>query len=440
MTSSIQVSNYRELVQAVGQAGANITITNSILVPQTLQLAPKVSLKGEQDSKAFLAFNNGDGIALSQDNTLENLIIQTAPSARAIHINSAEEDLGRITFKDLTVTGQVQLLSRGPNKTLDVQIDGLDIIAADARARSERPLGYNVVVIQGALTVYNYAQEDDSLVTVQADRIKIGRPDAPVIGSGIFMGGAGEKGGRLQVNYLGTEEVHAHGMTPDGQPSVIIGGIFISTGAHAKEIVSRGQVVTYGVNDMVLDVWGSVDSWLVEEEVISYGNSAIGFVNFGRVKNFEAKKAIRTYGEGSRGFNQYDGTIEEASFHSIKTYGDGSIGMQFSKEVGHIKIVESIETHGGEGNSLVKGVIQQLPANGLSIKDGGAIRHLEIGQSLITHGDEVDSLVIEEGGMIHEFTIGGQIEHLGEGGNKFLIEKGVKLPQKVAATIDQASE
>lgn len=43
---------------------------------------------------------------------------------------------------------------------------------------------------------------------------------------------------------------------------------------------NRGPVVTYGVNDMVLDNWGNVDRWIVEQKLTSYGPSGIGFVNF----------------------------------------------------------------------------------------------------------------------------------------------------------------
>ena len=37
---------------------------------------------------------------------------------------------------------------------------------------------------------------------------------------------------------------------------------------------NRHPVVTYGVNDMVLDNWGVVDSWTAEQKITSYGPSA----------------------------------------------------------------------------------------------------------------------------------------------------------------------
>jgi len=84
---------------------------------------------------------------------------------------------------------------------------------------------------------------------------------------------------------------------------MITGGVFIVFGVKAKTVTNNGEIVTYGVNDMVLDNWGSVDSWTANENLISYGPSGIGFVNFGTVNNFTAKKEIITYGLGARGFN-----------------------------------------------------------------------------------------------------------------------------------------
>ncbi|MFM1524556.1 MULTISPECIES: hypothetical protein [Helcococcus] len=81
---------------------------------------------------------------------------------------------------------------------------------------------------------------------------------------------------------------------------------------------------------------------------------------------------------GARGFNQYDGTIKEAVFDSIETLGDGSIGMQFSKPAGNITIKKDIKTYGSAGQTLVKGVIMNLKADGISVLSGGKIKKLVV--------------------------------------------------------------
>lgn len=74
----------------------------------------------------------------------------------------------------------------------------------------------------------------------------------------------------------------------------ITAGVFVLYGTNAKEVITDGEVITYGINDMVLDVWGSVDNWTSNAAVISYGPSGVGFVNFGIVKNFTVNAALQT--------------------------------------------------------------------------------------------------------------------------------------------------
>lgn len=80
-----------------------------------------------------MSFINGGGIELTGDNEISNISIQTSPDKRAIYIDSNLEDLKEITLKNLTVTGMVQLLTRGNNKTMTVNINGLDIVSADSQ-------------------------------------------------------------------------------------------------------------------------------------------------------------------------------------------------------------------------------------------------------------------------------------------------------------------
>lgn len=424
----MKVKNFEGLKEAIRKNESTIELENSISVPESLHLNKGQKILATKDD-IFLSFINGDGIAIAGDNEVSNLAIQTAPNRRAIFIDSSEDDLGEINLNNLIVTGVVQLLTRTNNSRASIKIDNLDIIFADARAFAEKPLKYGVSIYEGALTVYNFNPKEGSLITLDAQNIKIGRKKAPVIGSGILISGFNDEVGKVEINKLSTSDIYSNGMIPTGQPNLITGGIFISYGAHANEIISEGSVTTYGTNDMVLDVWGTVDKWEVEGKITSFGPSAIGFVNFGTVKNFVAKESIKTFGLGARGFNQYDGTIEDAFFEEIITEGDGSIGMQFSRPVGKIKIGKNISTKGSTGKTLVKGEIKELAADGISVLKDAVIDELVIGGDIVTHGDEVVSYHIDNG-EVKSLKINGEILTKGNNSQKVVIENNGKTDTK----------
>jgi hypothetical protein len=143
---------------------------------------------------------------------------------------------------------------------------------------------------------------------------------------------------------------------------------------------------------MVLDNWGVVDRWVAEDKITSHGPSGIGFVNFGNVNVLQVEAPIETFGQGARGFNVYSGTVNSAEFERIVTHADGAVGIQISQPVGQIKVRRGIETFGGAGNSLVKGVVVKLSAIALSLKPGGSAREISIAGGLITHGEGVSPL------------------------------------------------
>lgn len=410
-----KVTTILELQQALQDTEETvIELQNSITSPTILYVPRGITLTGAEGRTVVLSFSTGDGLALRGENEIKNLVIQTNPSSRAILIDSIEENLGTITLSDLIITGQVQLLTREPTMKTNINAKNIDVVMADARRYSEQPQKYGVNVYQGSFTIYNYNSNPESLIEAELENISIGRENAPAIGSGIFVSGFNDDGGKVEVNKLTTGDIYTNGMIPAGQSNLITGGIFIVNGAKAKNINSLGTVVTYGTNDMVLDVWGEVINWRLEKPLISYGASGIGFVNFGKVHNFVAKEKIVTYGLGARGFNQYDGTIDSAEFESITTYGQGAIGIQVSKPIGTITIKNSIETNGSVGNTLVKGVIMSLPADGVNIKSGGVVQQLEVGKNIVTYGDSVTSYHID-GGEIVNFQLGGKL--IAEGNN-----------------------
>jgi hypothetical protein len=240
-----------------------------------------------------------------------------------------------------------------------------------------------------------------------------------VLGSGIFVAGFSDTGGRIEVDTLTCGSVHSTGLLTFGTADFITGGVFVLAGAHVTSLECAAECETYGVNDMVLDNWGTVDSWICRGPIRSWGPSGIGFVNFGTVDSFVAEDVVETHGLGARGFNQYDGTVSDIRFRSITTFGDGSIGIQVSKPVGRIAIDADLVTHGSQGPSLVKGVIMDLPAIGFSVKPGGSVATLEVGGSIVTHGEEITAFSVE-GGSVEAMHIGGSVR--AEGANAQPVE------------------
>jgi hypothetical protein len=233
-----------------------------------------------------------------------------------------------------------------------------------------------------------------------------------VRGSEIFVSGASDTGGRLIARRLETGAVFSDGGIAPGTPDHISGGIFAVHGAFIDSVCCNGPVTTYGANDMVLDNWGRVDTWNAKAKITSHGPSGIGFVNFGTINRLDVQSTIETFGQGARGFNVYAGTIRQAVFDRIITHGDGAVGIQISQPVGDIIVRRGLETYGGTGESLVKGVVMRLPATAFSIKPGGRVRKVEIAGGVAAHGAGVE--VLELHGEIEALHIDGGLTADGE--------------------------
>lgn len=408
----MDIDTFNNLVSALNDGQKEIVITRCILCNYPLLLPEGVTILGkaqENGELPLLSFQHSDGIGLSANNTVKNLNIDVPVNHKAIFNTIIKSDLGTFSLENLMVKGQVSIITRVGVEKAKVVMDNVDIHSADTRHYLEQPQKYGVNVLQGALTIYNINPKEESLLSVSISNISIGRKNAPVTGSGIFVSGFGDKGGKTEISNLHTKAVYSNGKIPLGVADYITGGVFILFGAHAKEVVTDGEIITYGVNDMVLDIWGSVDNWTSNAAVISYGPSGVGFVNFGTVKNFAVNAPVQTYGLGARGYNQYDGTVENISFQSIETFGDGSIGIQISKPIGKLTVNGNVTTHGTIGSSLVKGVYVDLPAYALSIKDGGEAQQIDIKGNLVTNGDDVITYMVEKGGNPGHLNIEGEI-------------------------------
>jgi hypothetical protein len=400
------VKSTEELILATNDRQIKLIIVGPGLdnVP-SIRLSPGQSLRANESCSTLTFREDTDGLQLSSDNTVTGLALVTSPERRAIWNDRAVEDMGRISLQALRTIGRVQIVAKDKLRRGHVEIDGLDIISADARNDQERPHAYGVYVLQGAFTLWNMQTEENVVLTADLVNLSVGRFGSPVLGSGIFVGGGGDRGGRLNVQRLQTRAVYVDGKIPAGTADQIAGGVFAVYGTYVDSVANYGPVVTYGANDMALDNWGAVDRWVAKEKVTTLGASGIGFVNFGSIRDLRIEAPIETFGQGARGFNVYSGTVERAEFDRIVTHADGAVGVQISQPIGTMIVRRGIETFGGEGPSLVKGVVQNLSAIALSIKPGGSARLIKIEGGLKTHGKNI--LPLEQQGTVQHLVVDG---------------------------------
>jgi hypothetical protein len=409
-----KVFSTAELVSAVANEGIReIRVAGSLTGVPTLHLAPGQSLVGEGGGARVAFAAGGDGVRLSRDNAVKALALVVDVDRRSLFNDMSQATLGRMELEKLQVTGVVQLLAAGTVRGGHVEAHDIDIVAADARGYDHRPKGFGVEVLPGAFTLWN--QHADPTVTITADLagLSAGRASAPVRGSGIFVSGGGDGAARMDVSRLMTGAVFSDGGIAPGTPDRITGGVFVVHGAYVDLVRTCGVVTTYGPNDMVLDNWGTVDRWIAESKVTSHGPSGIGFVNFGTINHLDVQAPIETFGQGARGFNVYAGTVGSAEFDRIVTHADGAVGLQVSQPIGTILVKRGIETFGGAGESLVKGVVIRLSPIAFSIKPGGAVERAEIRGGLITHGPRIEALELH--GRVGALLVEGGLAAAGGG-------------------------
>jgi len=386
------VDSVQDLIKATSDpAIQTIRIAQDLSNVPEIRLSPGTTLRGYRDRTPVLRFAESNGVCLTSDSLVENIVLLVSPEGLAIWNDESVASLDTLTLRSILTVGRVRLFARGAIRRGHVEVRGLDIIAADARSENEMPHAYGVYVLQGAFTLWNMQSDPNVVITSNLVGLSAGRMGAPVLGSGLFVSGAGETGGRLRVQHLETNAVYSDGRIEPGTADQISGGVFVAYGASVELVVHRGPVTTHGANDMALDNWGIVDRWISKDKVTTFGPSGVGFVNFGTIDSLAMEAPIETYGLGARGFNVYTGTIRSGDFDRIVTHGDGAVGVQISQPVGSLIFRRGIETHGGTGKSLVKGVLQDLAATALSIKPGGSAREIRALGGLHSHGKDVQA-------------------------------------------------
>lgn len=155
----VLVDTAGELMAAAGDGGVRRIVVRGKIgevsgLP-SLTLAPGQRLVGAGDTAALVFAAGVDGIGLTRDNEVSALRVEVEPARRAVFNDTGVDDLGRLRLAGLTAVGQVQLMASDRVRSGHVEVDGLDIVAADTRERTARPSLLGVGVLQGAFTLWN---------------------------------------------------------------------------------------------------------------------------------------------------------------------------------------------------------------------------------------------------------------------------------------------
>jgi len=390
--TTTKVASVEELQQAVADDRAgDIVVAGTIERVPTLRLAPGRNLVGADDRAAIVFRDGADGVQLTRDNRVASLQLRASPNARAVFNDTTVESLGTLELVLLHAVGQIQIVADDAVRSGHVIVEGVHVEEADTRVREPRPHGYGVHALQGAITVWNRQTDPQTRITADLTGLSAGSEETPVRGSGVFVSGGGDRGGRVEATRLHTGPVFAEG----GVGGQVAGGVFVVYGVHLQDVDNIGPVTTYGANDAVLHNWGAVDSWKATGAITSYGERATGFMNLGKVGRLEIAAPVETSGPEADGFRLDAGTVEVAELYRIVTHADAAVGVQISRPFGRLIVHHGIETHGAG-------------AVGLSLQPGADGREISVDGGIAARGDGVPPIEIR--GRVDELTVTGGLD------------------------------
>jgi hypothetical protein len=262
------VFHVSELLDAAADSSiSRIHVKASLSGVPAFRLSPGQTLCGVGEDTRIEFEAGGRGIELSTDNHVEQLELVADADQPVLYNDAGVDRLGRMVLQKLRINGRLELLATGNIRAGHVEARDIDIVYADARAGEDRPNGFGVEVIPGAFTLWNKQADSSVIITADLINVSVGRAGAPVYGSGVFVSGAGDAGGRLVVQRLETRAVYSDGGIAPGTADRISAGVFVVYGALVNSVRNLGPVTTYGSNDMVLDNWGAVDQWLAYDAI-----------------------------------------------------------------------------------------------------------------------------------------------------------------------------
>jgi hypothetical protein len=178
------------LQEALQSGVADIEVRGELTGMPMVTLPPGVRLRG-----GILRFG-AKGVRLTRDNVLQDVTVATEPDEVAILNDTTVADLGTLTLRNVTAVGQVLLVAADGVRGGHVQVERLAISSADVRGRVDRPRGFGIEALRGAFTLWNRQSDAGVALTAELLDIVAGTPEAPVRGSGVFVGGRGSWDGR----------------------------------------------------------------------------------------------------------------------------------------------------------------------------------------------------------------------------------------------------
>jgi hypothetical protein len=242
-------------------------------------------------------------------------------------------------------------------------------------------------VLQGALTLWNQQPDARSIITATLRNISIGEHDQPVRGGGVFLSGSNAaRGGYLRIDDLDVQSIVVDSALAEGTTDRVAAAVFVSLNAHVHRVRCVKNIDTYGPNCVALDNWGEVDEWLAESDVRSHGPSAVAIVNAGVLGSLRVLGQVETFGVGARGMSIYAPT-GPVQMGSLTTHGDGAAAVHVTSPLDSLTVLGDVTTHGASGSSLVKGIVNSMPADAIDVTESGSIQRLHIQGSIIVHGD-----------------------------------------------------
>lgn len=269
------VATIDDLIAACRDTGARRIIVNGKLEnAPCIRLAPGQALLGGDDHASIAFADDVDGLQLTTDNEVGRLRLTTSPDKRVIFNDTQVAGLGRMRLAAITAVGQVQILARdavmsGQSMSMgSTSWPPMRVLAATGptasastfckgRSRCGICSQTNVSSLPPSWSVCRRA------VKALPCAAAVSSSAAPVLRVGDSL-----------CRCSNSARFTAMGGIAEGTPDQITGGVFTVYNAHVDEVRNRGPVVTYGVNDMVLDNWGVVDRWTAEQKLTSYGRVA----------------------------------------------------------------------------------------------------------------------------------------------------------------------
>ncbi|MFL6108081.1 MAG: hypothetical protein ACJ72L_14055 [Marmoricola sp.] len=420
--TTLNVTTASALSDAAGNPCVkNIVVKGSIVDASTIELGPGQTLSGSTASSSVAFLPGVDGVEISRDNSIRNLRLTADKTQRAVFNDTQLTTMGAVGIAAVHTIGQVQLLAKDNLKAGNVTVNGLDVEAADTSPRYGLVgvfFGSPLEAMQGAFTLWNSQSDPSAVLTADLHGISVGRPGAPVTGSGVFLAGGfplqvdssnvasfgdilhqqsiNPTHGSVKVNSLTTGSVYTQGSSVFVRNGAVAGSIAVFDGPSAPIATSldvQGSVSTAGLTNGAINVYSDLKALNVSGDITSTGPNGFGVVTWPHIGSINVAGKLETFGLGARGFNAYAGQVNSASFGQIVTHGDGAVAVDVFRPLGKLVVKNGIQTTGGSGLSLVLGQLKQLQASAIGAAElVGSIGQIVSGGPISTAHDGITTV------------------------------------------------